>query len=185
MIVLASASPRRRELLKLILNDFECFASDVDEHIGAELSPFEQVRVLAERKAEKAHESFLHDVIIAADTLVFLGEKAMGQPTDALDAKRMLKELSGTEHSVLTGVCVIENGKKQSFAEETKVFFDEISDDEISDYVNTGEPMDKAGAYAIQGGAAKFVSHIEGCYFNVMGLPVRRLYRLLKEMYVI
>jgi len=191
MIILASGSPRRKELLGLIDKNFEIITSDADE-TPSKTEPGEIVEDLSARKAADVfmkirNRGIKEDVlIIAADTLVFLNDKRMGKPEDTEDAVKMLTELSGNRHQVYTGVTLIYvKGTGQvinSFSEKTDVFFAELTDKEIRDYVATGEPMDKAGAYAIQGLSAKFVKSIAGDYSNVVGLPVARLYEEMKKI---
>lgn len=193
MIILASGSPRRKELLGLIEKEFEIITSDADE-TPAEILPGKIVEELSGRKAkdvlEKIQSRDLGDerktLIIAADTLVFLGEARMGKPSSKEEAVSMLKSLSGKTHQVYTGVTLIfiKEGDVilSHFHEKTDVKFAELTQAEIEAYVETGEPMDKAGAYAIQGLSAKFVTGIEGDYSNVVGLPVARLYKEMKEI---
>lgn len=193
MIVLASGSPRRRELLSIIDDNFKIYKSDADE-TPTETEPGRIVEELSARKAQDVYNKILlnHEetddklLIIAADTLVFYGNTRMGKPESYEDAVSMLKLLSGNVHQVYTGVSLVysHNGKTVycSFSEKTDVFFQEVSDSEIAEYVKTGEPMDKAGAYAIQGKFARFVKAINGDYYNVVGLPVARLYSEMKDI---
>ncbi len=175
-IILASSSPRRRELLAMLgISGFDVIPADVDETIPA-LEPDEAVIFLAMQKARKVAESRMgDDLIIAADTLVYLDGEPLGKPETEGDAKSMLRRLSGARHTVFTGVAIIKNGKEAAFAEKTDVFFRVVREDEIEAYIKTGEPMDKAGAYGVQGKGAAFISRIEGDFFNVMGLPICRL----------
>lgn len=177
MIILASQSPRRRELMKYITEDFEVRVSEVDETLPDGISPAEAVVYLSKIKARPFADS--GDVIIGADTVVALGSKILGKPANKEDAARMLGELRGKTHSVFTGVTVIKDGKEHSFYEETKVTFLNFSDAEIEKYVATGEPLDKAGAYGIQGYGALLVEKIDGDYFNVVGLPISKLNQVL------
>ena len=181
MLILASRSPRRKELLSLITEDFTVIPSIGEERADKTLPAGEYVRVLAEHKAEEIWSSHTDDTVIGADTVVVIDGNVLGKPKDEDDAKRMLRLLSGREHSVFTGACIISGNKKLSFSEETKVRFFELSDDEINAYIDTGEPFDKAGAYGIQEKGALIVSGITGDYYNVMGLPVGRLARELKN----
>jgi len=191
-VVLASKSPRRQELLKNLSVKFEVITSDFDEklisHEGK--SPSEFASELAAAKvaavADKLNGDAGRDVlIIGADTIVVMDGHIMGQPEDEADAKKMLSKLSGADNEVVTGVSVlkISGGKKSSRSghESTRVFFKKLSSYEIDRYVKTGEPMDKAGAYGIQGFASLFVEKIDGCYFNVVGLPIMRLSKLFAE----
>ena len=179
MIILASASPRRRELLGRIC-DFEVRPSDCDEKCD-KTDPAQYVTELSQRKAH-ATRAENGDTVIAADTSVFLDGEMLNKPRDKADAKRMLKALSGRIHSVYTGVTVISNGRSVSFCEKTDVEFYGLSSELISEYAESGEPLDKAGAYGIQGKGCVLVKRIDGDYFNVMGLPVARLYRELKNI---
>lgn len=181
MLVLASASPRRLALLKLITDDFITFAADVDENLPAGISPREAVMDLALRKAEAAARLCPDGVIIGADTVVALEKHILGKPRDAREAALMLRQLSGKTHMVYTGVCVLSRDKTEVFAEETAVTFLPLSEAEILSYAGTPEPLDKAGAYGIQGKAALFIERISGDYYNVMGLPVARLNRVLNN----
>ena len=183
-IILASKSPRRRELLKnLGITDFEVIPAHGEERLVSGLSPEDEVRSIALGKArEVAQACSGDDVVIAADTLVFLDGEPLGKPASRDDAFRMLRALSGRSHSVLTGVAVIRGEDELCECESTRVFFRDLSDDEIEKYVDSGEPMDKAGAYGIQGRGSVFVPRGEGDYFNVMGLPVARLYLMLRQM---
>jgi len=182
-IVLASGSPRRLDLLKQIgIENFKVIADLSDENITPGISPQEQVCKLSLKKAQNVALSCdKDDVIIAADTLVYLDGEPLGKPGCPTEAELMLKKLSGRKHSVFTGVTLLKGNKNISAAERTDVFFREISDTEIVSYVKTGEPMDKAGSYAAQGGAAVFIKRIEGDFFNVMGLPLCHLTLMLKD----
>jgi len=182
MLILASASPRRRELLSYINPDFKAVALDLDESLPDGTPPREGVEVLALRKARAAAQLYPNDTVIGADTTVALGGVVYGKPADEADAFRILRELSGREHMVYTGVAVISLGGERVFSEETAVRFIEMSDEDIHAYVRSGEPMDKAGAYGIQGGGALFVSGIRGDFYNVMGLPVCRLAQELRGL---
>lgn len=182
MLILASKSPRRKELLSLITTDFDIIPAEGEENADPALSPDKFVQVLSAAKAEEIAALHPYDIVIGADTVVSVNGEILGKPKDKADAFRMLSLISGTEHSVLTGVTVIKNGKTCSFTEETKVRFFPLDEFEIERYIATGEPFDKAGAYGIQDLGALLVEGISGDYYNVMGLPVGRLYRLLKEM---
>ena len=179
-IILASASPRRKEILELADLKFDVMPSDAQE-ITTKTAPNEVVMELASIKAKDIYKkSEKQSMVVGADTVVAYQEQILGKPADEVDAKRMLTMLSGQTHEVYTGVCVIEDGKTKTFYEETKVTFYEISDEQIDHYIKTGEPMDKAGSYGIQGKAAVFIKGIEGDYYNVVGFPISRLYRELK-----
>lgn len=178
-VILASASPRRKELLTHIIADFDVIPSSIDETVYG--TPFQQVKRLAEDKTGQV--AAMHDdaLVIGADTLVFLRGKPLGKPADEADAKRMLGMLSGRTHRVLTGVCVAVGEQMHSAATCTCVRFAPLTQYEIDAYVHTGEPMDKAGSYGIQGVFSKHIQWIKGCYFNVVGLPMNLLYKLLKQ----
>ena len=181
-VILASGSPRRRELLGDMGIEFEIDVPDVDETVAG--APDEMVRVLAERKARAVAAKRSEGLIVAADTLVALDGRALGKPADDEEAKEMLSSLSGRTHDVFTGVCVMDaaSGRCMVEADRTGVCFREVSNEEIESYVATGEPRDKAGAYAIQGGAGAFVSGYEGSRTNVIGLPVELLDKMLRGM---
>ena len=178
--VLASASPRRRELLKKAGLKFSITSADVDETLPKGISPSDAVKYLCKIKSEVI-KSDENTVVITADTVVACDGKILGKPENEKDAKKMLRLLSGREHSVYTGVCIRKGKKKKVFCERTRVYFYELSDKEINEYIASGEPMDKAGAYGIQGKAFSFVRKINGDYNNVVGLPLARTIRELKE----
>ncbi|OUN05450.1 septum formation inhibitor Maf [Flavonifractor sp. An92] len=183
-IILASQSPRRRELLERMgLTGFQVISPDVDENLGEELPPAELVSRLSRRKAQAVAAKAGQDaLVIAADTVVALEGTILGKPADELAAFRMLSALSGARHQVYTGVTVLRGEEAYTEYEVTDVTFRELSEGEIEDYIRTGEPMDKAGAYGIQGYGALFIEGIQGDYYNVMGLPVCRLGRLLDRL---
>ena len=173
-IILASASPRRKEILELADLKFDVMPSDAQE-ITTKTAPNEVVMELASIKAKDIYKkSEKQSMVVGADTVVAYQGQILGKPADEADAKRMLTMLSGQTHEVYKGVCVIEDGKTKTFYEETKVTFYEISDEQIDRYIKTGEPMDKAGSYGIQGKAAVFIKGIEGDYYNVVGFPIAR-----------
>lgn len=180
-IILASASPRRRELLALAGVDFTVRVADVEEIIPENASPDEVVMSLARQKAQAVANERPDSIIIGSDTVVALDGAILGKPKDEEDAFRMLKTLSGRSHTVYTGVAIIHGEKINSFCEATEVVFNSLTDEEIRNYVATKEPMDKAGAYGIQGKGCVLVEKIVGDYFNVVGLPVSRVYRELKS----
>ena len=194
MIVLASGSPRRKELLTQAGIEFEVLTSDADE-TPTKTVPAEIVMELSQRKGEDVYavlesqgriDSSKENLIISADTLVFFKDERLGKPKDKADAVRMLRELSGEVHDVITGVTLIyvnQGERKQvSFYEKTEVSVYDLTDEEIEAYVATGEPMDKAGAYAIQGFFGKYIKGINGEYANVVGLPIARLYYEIKKI---
>lgn len=189
-LVLASASPRRQELLLAAGIAFTVQPADIDETPLREESPRECAERLAREKALTVFQSHPQDYVLGADTIVVIEKQILGKPRDASDAMRMLRLLAGRTHAVITGVCVVEpvgsgqgsvGSKINAASEITLVTFCDLSDDEIRDYVSTGEPMDKAGAYAIQGIASRWIPRIEGDYSNVVGLPVALVYRMLRE----
>lgn len=175
MLILASASPRRRELLTYISPDFAVIDPNADESLPPSTSAREGVEILALRKARMVAGSHPEATIVGADTIVELDGVIYGKPVDKSDAFRMLRELSGQEHFVYTGVAVISPRGERVFSQQTAVRFIELSDADILAYIKTGEPMDKAGAYAVQGVGALFIEGIHGDFYNVMGLPICRL----------
>ena len=181
-LILASDSPRRKELLERMTPTFECIPASVNEEVDSNLKPHEVVKELALRKAQAVSANEPAAYVIGADTIVVCQGKIFGKPKDHDEAFRMLKQLSGNTHSVYTGVAIVFGEKIDVFAEETKVTFWELTDGEINDYISTGEPFDKAGSYGIQGFGATLVKGIKGDFFNVVGLPVARVYRTLKNM---
>jgi septum formation protein len=180
-LILASQSPRRRELLTTAGIPFTVRVRSVEEVRAPDETPEAYVRRLAREKAEAAVEGAA-EIVLGADTIVVLDGDVLEKPSNATDAFRMLTLLSGREHTVITGICLRHARGAVVDAETTRVRFARMDYREIEDYVATREPMDKAGAYAIQGLGSKFVERIEGCYFNVMGLPLALLYRHLKTL---
>lgn len=180
-IILASTSPRRKELLSQMgVKDYRILSPDVDEEVDHDMPPDQLVEELSLRKARAVQAQVGGEaLIIAADTVVSLEGEVLGKPADETDAFRMLSALSGNRHQVYTGLTVLRGGKTVTVHEMTSVTFRELEPQEIVDYIDTGEPMDKAGAYGIQGVGAVLISGIEGDYFNVMGLPLYRLGRVL------
>lgn len=186
MVILASASPRRQELLKLIFDDFKIQPADIDETIYDENNIEKIPELLALKKAEHIFKnSNYDDIVIGSDTGVFIDGLMLGKPKDREDAFEMLKMLSGKKHKVITGCAVFHKNTKISFSQTTLVEFYNLSDSEILNYINTLEPMDKAGAYGIQGKGALIVKGIIGDYYNVMGLPVALLNQNLSELKLI
>lgn len=178
-LILASQSPRRRELLATAGIAFTVRVRQVEEVRGPGELPDAYVRRLARAKAEAAWEG-RDEIVLGADTIVVLGQEVLEKPRDAADAHSMLRRLAGREHTVITGICLRHPKGSQVDSSATRVRFTPLSDAEIDAYVATGEPLDKAGAYAIQGRASKFVEGVDGCYFNVIGLPLSQVYRYLK-----
>lgn len=175
-LVLASKSPRRSEILKNAGFDFVIRTADADETIAEGTNPEDAVVMLAARKA-MAVERNEDEVVLGADTIVVLDDKILGKPKDREDAFNMLRSLSGRVHSVFTGVCAISDKGSITFAEETKVEFYPLTDEEINSYIDSNDCYDKAGAYGIQGLASKFIRGIKGDYFNVVGLPISSVYK--------
>lgn len=182
-LILASSSPRRAELMKQIGLNFEIKVSSVDEALLPGLSPPELVERLAERKAAAVARELNDGIVIGADTVVVWREQVLGKPLNEAEAFDMLSKLQGGVHEVFTGVALIDarSGKVLVSHEKTRVFFRAVEEEEISRYVASGEPFDKAGAYGVQGLAAIFIKRLEGCYTNVVGLPLARLSVMLKD----
>lgn len=180
--ILASGSPRRRELLENVNLTFEVVVSDVKEVIDPNSEPYEIVQALAKQKASDVAQRVGGDVVVlGADTIVTIDNRILGKPMDDEDAKRMLRSLSGRQHIVYTGVALVSGLKTTTFYEKTMVQFWDLTDEEIEDYVKSGEPLDKAGAYGIQKLGSSLVKQITGDYFNVVGLPISRTIRELKK----
>ena len=188
MLILASSSPRRHELLKLAGLDFTVEAADIDERLQPDETPSKYVQRLAVEKAQAVYDRFKDRedsddplLVLGADTTVVSDGEILGKPADQTDARRMLEKLSGRTHQVLTGIAIVSSRGVVSEVEITQVFFDLIGEQELIRYLAGGEPMDKAGAYGIQGYAARWIPRIEGCYFNVMGLPLARTMALMAK----
>ena len=187
-LILASTSPRRSEILRNAGFDFEVVPVHADESLRPGEAATDYVRRLAEEKARIVARQLAKDAagdstfIIAADTVVVIDNEILGKPSSAANARDMLHRLSGKTHEVYTGLSVLRGNASRTVVEMTRVTFVTLSKQEIEDYIATGEPFDKAGAYAIQGQGGNFISRIEGCYFNVMGLPLARLYAILREL---
>lgn len=181
MLILASASPRRAELLRNAGIRFAVRPAHVPEQPLPGEPPLDYAQRLAREKARAVFAPHANEVVLGADTVVVVDEHLLEKPVDAADAARMLRLLSGRSHQVITGVCLLTPGFGRTEAEVTQVTFSELSDQEVAAYIKSGEPMDKAGAYGIQGIASRWATSIAGDYFNVVGLPVARVYRLLRE----
>lgn len=188
MLVLASASPRRQDLLRNANISFAVQPADIDETPRPGENPRECAVRLAREKALAVWQARPQDVVLGSDTIVVVDETILGKPVDAADATRMLRALSDRTHQVITGVCVVWPGKLRkedrqlkTASETTLVTMNKLSEEDIQEYIATGEPMDKAGAYAIQGIASRWIPRIEGDYSNVVGLPVALVYRMLRE----
>ena len=181
-IVLASGSPRRQELLRRMgIDGFTVRVPQVEEAFPAGLTPQETVEYISREKSQ-AVPSDAEEIVITADTMVFLDDKKLGKPADEAEALAMLNALQGRHHTVCTGVTVRQGGKAEAFTVSTDVYFRPCTEEELRAYIATGEPMDKAGAYGIQGKCAIFVDKIDGDYNNVVGLPVAAIYRELKKL---
>ncbi|MES9671040.1 Maf family protein [Bacillus pseudomycoides] len=180
-LILASGSPRRKELLELAGVPFEIVVSEIEETIGAYSSPADIVMSLALQKASAVVEHHEDSVVLGADTIVTYESRILGKPKDEAEAKEILQLLSGKTHEVYTGVALISKEKTVTFYERAEVMFWELTEEEIDAYIATKEPLDKAGSYGIQGKGSIFVQHIQGDYYSVVGLPIARLVRELKQ----
>jgi len=182
-LVLASASPRRQELMEMLGFNFTIVPSKINEDEYKDLNPIDMVKELARVKAEEVAALVEDTVVIGSDTIVILGDKVLGKPSDQSEAGDILRKLQNRRHSVYTGfaVCDTFSGQVVVDYDKTDVFMGSITDADILDYVKTGEPMDKAGAYGIQGVGGIFVEKINGSYFTVMGLPIHKLVKILKD----
>jgi septum formation protein len=181
-IILASNSPRRRELMKYLNVEFESISTDIEEIIDPKLTHDEMVMDLAFQKALSAFNENKEAIVLGFDTLVVLDEIILGKPKDKEEAKQFLNLLSDNTHLVYTGCAVLTNGFSTSFYSKALVKFAKLTDEEIEEYVETEEPMDKAGAYGIQGYGAKFVEYINGDYYAIMGFPIAKIYKALKSL---
>ena len=181
MIILASASPRRKELLTKIIPNFKICPSEIKEEIPNNISALDSAQYLAVKKAMEIHTKYPNDTIIGADTVIVLNNKIYGKPKNKSDAKNMLLEFSGKKHHVITGVCIINKEKSISFSSINEVEFYELEDKEIDAYLTLDEYKDKAGSYAIQGQANLFIKKINGDYNSIIGLPISQIYQLLKK----
>ncbi len=185
--ILASASPRRQELFSLLELNFKVQPSEVEEIHDESLLPENLVKSLSSQKAQDVAAKVSENLaVVGADTIVFLEDKVLGKPNDEAEAKKMLRNLSGKTHKVFTGFTILHKSQKVEVSEAvtTEVKFKKLSESEIESYVKTKEPMDKAGAYGIQGFGSILVEKVNGCYFNVMGFPLNRFYEALKKIYV-
>ncbi len=181
-VILASASLRRKEILEMLGIDFSVVIADTDENCDCK-DPAKLVETLSYRKAKAVAEKFDKDtLVIGSDTVVFVNGEILGKPKDKADADRMLHLLSGKTHKVLTGVTLLYNGQVRTAHCVTEVTFQQMSESEMEDYISGNEPYDKAGAYAVQGLAARYISGINGCYWNVVGFPVNLFFNMLKDL---
>lgn len=181
MIILASASPRRKELLSKIVEDFTVYPSNFEETLPANISAYDAAEYLATQKALSIKSKFPNDIIIGADTVIVFKNKIYGKPVNKEDAKKMLSTFSNNTHQVITGVCILNVQKSLSFNSISDVTFYDLTKKEIEDYLCNDEYKDKAGAYAIQGKASLFIKEIKGDYNNIVGLPISKLNRVLKN----
>ncbi|WP_053985317.1 Maf family protein [Niameybacter massiliensis] len=186
-LILASSSPRRKELMGLIPVDFKIETKEVEESIDARLTPEENVKTLASKKAYAVAESFKEEWVLGCDTVVVHQNKILGKPKDASNAKEMLAALSGDKHEVYTGISLYHINKNIHIqcAVCSSVYMRNIEEAEMNWYIATGEPLDKAGAYGIQGYASNFIEKIEGDYFNIVGLPISTVYKILRSQGII
>ncbi len=180
-IILASGSPRRKELLESLGLDFEVVVLSIDETMKDNVSLNESISDLAYRKADAVFKDNQDSLVIGSDTIVVFDTEILGKPKDKEDARQILSKLSGKVHEVKTAVAILTSNQYEVFVSTTKVKMSQITDEEIETYIETGEPMDKAGAYGIQGYGARFIESIEGDYYTVMGLPINMLYQNLKR----
>lgn len=181
-IILASNSPRRHHLMNYLNLEFKIIPSHIEEVINPKLEHDELVMDLAFQKAYSIFKDHKDDIVIGFDTLVVIDDYVLGKPKDEAEAKMYLRLLSGHTHRVLTGCAILTNGYSKSFYSDALVTFVDLSDEEIDDYIKTKEPMDKAGAYGIQGYGAKFVASVNGDYFTIVGFPIAKLYQELKKV---
>lgn len=180
-IILASKSPRRKELMELLKLPFEVIVSDIDEYINHNNDLRKEIEKLSYQKAYAVFKDHKDALVIGSDTIVKIDNTALGKPSTVEDAKRMLQTLSNNTHEVVTGVTILVDDKVETFSNVSKVTFYPLTDKEIDEYIKTNEPMDKAGAYAIQGDGAKFIKSIDGDYYTIVGLPIAELYHRLKK----
>lgn len=181
-LILASKSPRRKELLELLGFDFDVISSEVDEVSSEDLSPEEMVKALAYQKAKAVFETHSDNVVLGSDTIVVVDDEILGKPKNEKQAKEMMLKMKDREHQVITGVAVLSKKEEIIFSDISNVHFNDIEEAEIDRYVKTDEPYDKAGGYAIQGWAARYISAIEGNYYTIMGLPLDKVFKYVKKM---
>ncbi len=181
-VILASASPRRRELLQLIFHEFEVIPADCDETLPIGVDVKDIAQIIAQRKNDALSDVDSKTLVISCDTIVTIDDVVLGKPSDRNEAEKMLRLLSGRTHQVISGVCLRYGGKKVCFSQITDVTFYELSDAEIFEYIDSDEPYDKAGGYGIQGAASLFAKSICGDYFNIVGLPVARLKKEIEAL---
>ena len=182
-IILASASPRRKEIMDLLNIPYEIKIADIDEKINKDNDLVKEIENISYLKALKIFKENKDTVVIGADTIVVVNNEILGKPKSKQEAKQMLEKLQNNFHHVITGVTILSSKQSETFSNVSKVIFNPITSEEIDEYINTNEPMDKAGAYAIQGLGAKFINSIEGDYYAIMGLPISELYKRLKKYF--
>ena len=180
--ILASSSPRRKDLLKYLQIDFEIDSSDIEEIIDDNLSNEDVVMSLAYQKAKDVSLRHKDKYVLGFDTLVILDGKPLGKPKDRDEAFQMLSRLSNRKHLVLTGVAIVINDEYETFYDHAEVIFNEMTEEEINEYLDTNEPFDKAGSYGIQGYGAKYIRYIKGDYYSVMGMPIQKLYNKIRDL---
>ena len=181
-LILASQSPRRKELLEKCGIAFTCIPADIDESINEENDLEEEIKKLSRRKAEAVLKDLPGSIVIGSDTIVVLDNKILGKPKDEEDAKEMIRSLSGHTHHVITGLAIISEERNYTDVSSSEVTFAPMSEEEVDDYVSTGECMDKAGAYGIQGYGGRYITHISGDFYAIMGLPLNLVYEELKNI---
>lgn len=181
-IILASRSPRRRELLELARIPFICEPSDIEEVMDESLPLNERIQQLAYQKALPIFEKHPDEIVLGADSIVYIDDEVIGKPKDEEDARRILRQLSGRAHQVTTGVAIVCKDKVETFSQTSDVLFYELEEDEIEDYISSNEWQGKAGGYAIQGYACRFIKEIKGDYSNIVGLPIAQVYHCLKKL---
>lgn len=180
-IILASKSPRRKQIMEMLNIPFEIIVADIDEKINQNNDLVKEIENISFLKALKVFNDHKDAIVIGADTIVVVNNEVLGKPKDEEDAKRMLELLQNNKHHVITGVTILSNNQSETFSNISEVYFNSIDDKEIEEYIKTGEPMDKAGAYAIQGLGAKFIKKIDGDFYSIMGLPVSDINIRLKK----
>ena len=180
-VILASQSPRRKELLALLGIEFEAIPADINEVINPNNDLVKEIEKLSYQKAYHVFKDHKDALVIGSDTIVKINEQVLGKPKTYEEAKQMLSMLSNNTHEVVTGVTILKDDKVEIFSEIAFVTFSELTEEEIDEYIKTNEPMDKAGAYAIQGIGAKFIKSIQGDFYTIMGLPINQLYQRLKK----
>ena len=180
-IILASKSPRRKQILEMLGINFDVEVADIEEHIDLNNDLVKEIEKLSYQKANAVYSKHKDCLVIGSDTIVKINNQVLGKPKDYKQAKEMLQMLSNNVHEVVTGVTIIVNDQIETFSNIAKVYFYPISEEEIDEYIKTNEPMDKAGAYAIQGIGAKFIKAIDGDFYTIMGLPIAETYHRLKK----